>query len=106
MGSLLAAGLSEDPRPWDSVPGSLGGCGPKDHSSQALGEELVLWEAGRGLAPREVAVSRWGGRSLKAPVARLMLRSAVTADGTSWGTRNFWTHLRVAQGLAVGQAGT
>ena len=61
VGSLLAAGLSEDPRPWDSVPGSLGGCGPKDHSSQALGEELVLWEAGRGLAPREVAVSRWGG---------------------------------------------
>lgn len=83
MGSLLAAGLSEDPRPWDSVPGSPGGRGPEDRSLQNLGEELVLWETGRGLAPREVAVSRWGGGSLKAPVAPLMLRSAVTADGTS-----------------------
>lgn len=83
VGSLLAAGLSEDPRPWDSVPGSPGGRGPEDRSLQNLGEELVLWETGRGLAPREVAVSRWGGGSLKAPVAPLMLRSAVTADGTS-----------------------
>ena len=61
MGSLLAAGLSEDPRPWDSVPGSPGGRGPEDRSLQNLGEELVLWETGRGLAPREVAVGRWGG---------------------------------------------
>lgn len=73
VGSLLAAELSEDPWPRDSVPGSLGGRGAEDRSLQALGEELVLWEAGRAPGTQGGGAEQVGGWSLKAPVAQLML---------------------------------
>lgn len=52
-GSLLAAELSEDPRPRDSVPGSLGGRGAEDllagpgGRAGALGGGEGAWHPGR-----------------------------------------------------------
>ena len=74
MGGLLAAGLSGDPRPGDSVPASLGGSGAENRSLQARGEELVLGEAGRGPGAQGGGSEQaGGGGSLRAPVAALTL---------------------------------